>query len=522
MITREDFKWLKKQNWFQERNSLANGDYEIIKNDMMLNTLRKPYEDLVEDDINFLSVWLKKLKVNTTSAYFATQRECLQLVATKQEDDATELIVEKIMENEYIYSTKNDHKSEMWIYCNGIYLPNGESEVRVFSREFLGKAYTPQRANKVIAKIRADTFIDEKDFFEMERKNIYEQPLTNGILNIKTREMTEFTPNKVFFNKLPITYDENCKCDKIKSFFEDILKSEDDVRVIYEMFGFILLRKYLMQKAFMFIGSGANGKSKLLQLIKLFIGSNNISSTPLNQLQPDSSGVCELFGKLANISGDLDNSSLKRSGIFKELTGGDTLSAKRKFLTDLNFENYAKLIFACNDLPKVYDLSDGFWRRWVLLEFPFKFLPENEYFRLDKKDIEKNKCKIADPKIIERITDDDELSGLLNMALDGLNRLFELKDFSVTIGTKQVKETWIRKSNSFIAFCLDSLDENFDGFVTKKELRRQFNVYCKKHKIKGAGDKEIKAILQDKYGVIESRKMINADYDYVWEGIKFL
>jgi len=272
----------------------------------------------------------------------------------------------------------------------------------------------------------------------------------------------------------------------------------------------------------MFIGSGANGKSKLLQLIKLFIGSNNISSTPLNQLQPDSSGVCELFGKLANISGDLDNSSLKRSGIFKELTGGDTLSAKRKFLTDLNFENYAKLIFACNDLPKVYDLSDGFWRRWVLLEFPFKFLPENEYFRLDKKDIEKNKCKIADPKIIERITDDDELSGLLNMALDGLNRLFELKDFSVTIGTKQVKETWIRKSNSFIAFCLDSLDENFDGFVTKKELRRQFNVYCKKHKIKGAGDKEIKAILQDKYGVIESRKMINADYAYVWEGIKFL
>ena len=66
------------------------------------------------------------------------------------------------------------------------------------------------------------------------------------------------------------------------------------------------------------------------------------------------------------------------------------------------FENYAKVIFACNELPKVYDLSDGFWSRWMLFEFPYKFVKESEYNQLQIK----GNCSLMDEGIIDKISTD--------------------------------------------------------------------------------------------------------------------
>ena len=96
----------------------------------------------------------------------------------------------------------------------------------------------------------------------------------------------------------------------------------------------------------------------------------------------------------------------------------------------------------------------------------------------------------------------------------------EQKNFSQTEGSKEIKDFWIRNSNSFAAFCIDNLEESYDSFIPKKQIRSLFNKYCKKHKIKGAGDKSIKATLEDRYGAFDSRKMFNNEITHVWEGIK--
>jgi hypothetical protein len=49
----------------------------------------------------------------------------------------------------------------------------------------------------------------------------------------------------------------------------------------------------------------------------------------------------------------------------------------------------------------------------------------------------------------------------------------DFKTFSSTKGSEDVKELWIRKSNSFMAFCLDCLEEDYDSYITKKELRKK-------------------------------------------------
>lgn len=265
----------------------------------------------------------------------------------------------------------------------------------------------------------------------------------------------------------------------------------------------------------MFIGDGRNGKGKTLSLMKYFLGPENCCSIPLSQINASSTSVCELHGRLANLAGDLSNTDLRDTGMFKQITGRDLITAKRKYLNDLFFTNYAKIIFACNELPKVYDLSDGFWSRWMIFEFPYTFVKKSEYDMLQNK----TNHKIMDESIIEKITTKEELSGLLNEALLGLSRIIANKGFSYSKGTEEIKDLWVRKSDSFTAFCLDHIDDEYEARVKKKDIRKMFGQYCKKHKIPSASDKAIKVTLESRFGAYEVYD--NLDQDRYWEGIKF-
>ena len=219
---------------------------------------------------------------------------------------------------------------------------------------------------------------------------------------------------------------------------------------------------------------------------------------------------------MANLSADLSKTDLKETGMIKSLIGRDLITAKRKYLRDLNFVNHAKMIFSANELPKIYDTTDGFWTKWVLIEFPYKFVTQKVYDK-DVKEEEKHVHKIMNPDIMKKLTTEEELSGLLNLALDGLDRLIKNKDFSYSKNTKEVKDLWIRKSDSFTAFCYDHLEEEATSEITKNELRRLYHIYRKKHKVPGCSDKAIKITLENMFGVYDYQ---NKEWDRVWKGIK--
>ena len=457
----------------------------------------------------------KKEKIEKNPNYNKLQKEIFTALAIKDRDTATELLVKEIEKDNFIYTTKDDIKSEMWVYKEGVYVPQGKSYIREFSRKILAETYTTQLSNAVISKIEADTFIEHDKFFNTNY--VYEVPLINGILDVRTRKITEHTPEKIFFNKLPITYDADADCPAILGHLSNVLSGDSDVKVLLELFGYLLMKEYKIEKAIMFVGFGRNGKSKTIELMKRFIGPENCSSLPLRSINEESFSLCELFGKMANLAADLSKTDLKETGMIKSLIGRDTIQAKRKYLRDLNFVNYAKMIFAANELPKIYDTTDGFWTKWVLIEFPYKFVTQEVY---DKALVEeKIMWKIMDPDIIEKLSSPRELSGLLNYALDGLDRLLENKDFSYSKSTKEVKDMWIRKSDSFTAFCYDHLNEDTESTISKKLLRRVYHKYRKKHKLNSCSDKAIKITLESTFGVSESQ---DNSFDRIWEGIKFV
>lgn len=430
--------------------------------------------------------------------------------------EATELLVNHIKENNTFYTTKEDIKSEVWVYRQGLFTPNGKSVIKEILRNILEESFSTFIHGIVVSKIEADTYIEADKFFI--NHNINEICVRNGILNIYTRELTPFTPNKIFFNKMPATYDKNKKCPLIDIHLSEVLKNPNDKKIFYEIVGYCLEKTHFIEKAFMFVGEGRNGKGKSIELIKRLLGAESCSSVPLALMKPDSFNLHQLFGKYANLAGDLSNTDLKELGIFKSLTGRDLITAHRKFMTDLIFTSTCKHIFACNELPKVYDLSKGFWSRWVLLEFPYEFIKQSDYDKLTAE--ERKFKKIIDQEHIEKISSDDELSGLLNMALDGLDTLRKQKDFSYSVGTDEIKNLWIRKANSFTAFCFDCIKES-DSHITKNDLRKYYNQYRKKFGLKGAGDKEIKATLEDLYGVGEGRKKQDDEFIHIWTGISY-
>lgn len=470
---------------------------------------KKIKEEKREEEINLEKDLEKELRF-----------DILTKLAMKKPREATELIVKEILKNNRIYTTRNDIYEEVWIYIEGIYKPQGKTYIKEIIRNFLREAYTNQFYNEVLNKIEADTYVESEDFFSV--KNIYEIPVQNGILNLKTREISEFSPDKIFFNKLPMEYNPKAICPAIDKHFREVLSTEEDVAVIEEIFGNVLIKDYRLEKAVMMLGAGRNGKGKTLELIKRFVGADNCSAVALKNMVEDGFFIKNMFGKLVNLSGDLSNTSLKETGCLRQLIGRDIIQANRKNQEMIDFINYATIIFACNELPVVYDSTDGFWTKWILLTFPYKFITQKEYNSLSEE--EKENKKIIDPEHINKISTIEELSGLLNKALDGLDRTLKNDDYSYSVSSNEIKNFWIRKSDSFSAFCMDCIEIDYDNHISKKELRSKYSKYCKLFgKLKGMSDKSIKITLQNEYGCSENRKYFEESkiLEWVWEGIKF-
>jgi len=350
---------------------------------------------------------------------------------------------------------------ELYVYEEGIYRPGGESLIKGLCEKYLSKENSTYRTNEIINHIRRSTYIDRNEI----DNNIELLCVNNGILNIITGELMPHTPDIVFLSKIPVTYNPGADCPKIKEFFRQVLYIED-LPAIQEIFGYCLYRSYPIHKAAMFIGEGSNGKSKTIGLLRKFLGQDNVSSKELRELVNDRFATVELYGKLANVCAEITAEALKRTGIFKALTGQDLITAARKFKGSFSFENYAKLIFSANKLPLTSDNSYAFYRRWVLISFPNTFEGEN-----------------ADPNILEKLTTPEEMSGLLNWALEGLHRLLKNGDFTYGKTVEEVQELYEELSDPLYAYVKEYLEVSPGEAIAKDELYEHYVKWCKERKL---------------------------------------
>jgi len=409
---------------------------------------------------------------------------------------------------ELIYNEFNLHflttydNQEIYCYNQGIYEQKAEPLIKDLSEQFLEDECKEHYKNEITGYIR-DKNYQERTIFDSEK---YLINLENGIYDIKHSKFLEHDPEYYFLSKIPVNYNKNAKIKKIKRFFKQVLKT-DDIKRLQELFGYCLYRDYPIQKSFMFLGEGANGKSTVLNLLKSMLGNQNVSSVSLQELCENRFAPANLYGKLANVYPDLPDKTLTKTGMFKILTGGDNISAEQKFKAYFNFVNHAKLIFSANKLPESKDDTDAYFRRWEFINFPYAFYGK--------------KC---DAKILEKISTDNELSGLFNWSLTGLRRLLKNGCFTNSQNVDEMREQYQRLSSPVAAFVMDCIEISQGSYIFKDDLYACFVQYCVNNGLPACAKNTFSTKLHEHVRVTEYRppKQENRESrDRAWLGIDF-
>lgn len=408
------------------------------------------------------------------------------------------LLADEVMSH-YHFATMIDNE-EMYVYLDGYYQPYGEVLVKKECRNHLGEEYRKNRASEVIDYIKTSTYMERKE----EPTNLI--PVENGVLDLQSNpiELKPYSHEYMFFNKIPVKYDAEADCPNIENFHREVTKGEEDATVLGEVIGFCLYRDYFIAKALMLVGEGSNGKSTWLGLVKRFLGVRNVSGRSLQDLEEHRFAKADLHTKIANIYADLPDKALFRTGMFKMLTGRDLITAERKFQNPFHFVNYAKLLFSANKVPEAYDDTSAFFRRWIIIVFPNVFSGST-----------------ADPYILDKLCTEQELSGLLNLALKGLKSLLENGDFSYSKTTEEVKEDYIRKSSPITAFVMDSLETDSDAFIIKKDLYSAFAEYCRQKALPTVTQDTFFKNLPQHVAVAEYRPKIGKERYHTFKGIRY-
>jgi P4 family phage/plasmid primase-like protien len=257
----------------------------------------------------------------------------------------------------------------------------------------------------------------------------------------------------------------------------------DKIETLEKMAAYCFYRKYPIQKAFMLLGAGSNGKSTLLNLITQMLGKENVSNVELQSFETNRFATADLYNKNANIFADISSNALKNNSTFKSMCGDvDTLRSERKFQNSFGFNNHAKLIFSANQLPETHEESDAFFRRWVIIEFNRQFTGTE-----------------VNPNLTKEITDPEEMDKFFSHLMPKLRDI--LSGYFITEETiEEAREKYMRNANSTTFFATDFLEMDFEASSGKNEIWASYLTFCKERRLQVRTEKSFWSTIYRHFG----------------------
>lgn len=363
---------------------------------------------------------------------------------------------------EYNIITVNE---QLFVYEDGFY----QQDERIIERKMIEMfpAIRNTQRNEVLSYIRIKTHMNNADL----KINPYVINLKNTRLNVKTGDLLPFTPAAIEFDRIPVTYDPSAyNADLDKMLNRVFVGDKDVINLFDEMVGYMLIKHARYRAGFMLFGSGKNGKSTILDLLKRFIGQRNHTTIELDKLT-DRFSTAELEHKLANIGDDINNVPLKNTGTLKKLFTGESLQVERKGERPFTLTPYAKMIFSMNELPATYDRSEGLYSRLI-------FIPFNASFSATDPDF--------DPNIADKIMTEEGLSYLLNRAIKGAQRLMARGEFTRPESVDKMMDGY-RKMNSIVLSWMEDVGQDIEYVLgtPTDQLYSEFSDWCSMSGIRG-------------------------------------
>ena len=357
-----------------------------------------------------------------------------------------------------------DGGGKLYRFVGGVYKRQAENFVKARVKKLLidrgeDKKWSSRLASEVVEFNR----VDAPELWDRPPQDVLN--VENGLLKVAGRELNEHDPAYLSTVQLPVKYDPTAKCPCVEDFVSQTFPG-DAYDLAWELIAWLMLPDTAIQKAVLLTGEGANGKSIYLNMLTVFLGRSNVSGVSLHKLEDDKFAVARLIGKLANICPDLPSTHLQSTSTFKAITGGDAMPAEYKFKDSFEFTPFARLVFSANHPPQSGDGSYAFFRRWLVIPFTRTFEPHEQ---------------IPRDVLDEMLTRPGELSGMLNKALDALERLNTQRAFSEP---ESVKAAWtdFHATTDPLAVWLDRFTVDApDASVPKATLRVAYNADAEQH-----------------------------------------
>lgn len=297
----------------------------------------------------------------------------------------------------------------------------------------------------------------------------------NGVLDIDTGQLVDNPNNYLILNEIPHNWNPKAKSEIVDSAFQRIAQNDEAVIAnLWEMFGLALYRGHDVSRMILLQGSGANGKSTLLDMLRHMLGENNCFSLSVCDLG-EKFQLVPTMGKLALIGDDISNDYVngKACAVMKKFVTGDTVNDQYKGGATFQFKPYATLIYSCNEIPKFADGTYGFERRIHPIPLLARFTPSNAGF---------------DPNLSERLKEETCMEYALTKAIEALCRCRANMSLTTNVLSKKMAQEIVNDNDSVRAF-FDGTKSDGTSFVgkTNTSVYASYNSWCKDNGIEPLG-----------------------------------
>lgn len=331
------------------------------------------------------------------------------------------------------YLKNNNHiiklNGLLHIYRDGIYVDG----VRDIEAQMIAHISNLSKAKRAEVLSYMDVMIRENS--RMSSANYI--AFKNGVYNLETDELEDFTPDYVITNKIPYDYNPEAYSEITDKTLNKLACQDENIRLLLEeCIGYCFYRRNELRKSFILTGEKENGKSTFLAMVENLLGQENTASLDLKELG-DRFKTAELVNKLANIGDDIGDEFIPNPAIFKKLASGNPISVERKGEDPFDFSNYAKLLFSANNIPRIKDKSGAVISRLVIIPFDARFSPDDPDF---------------DPYIKYKLIQDEPMQYLINIGLEGLKRVLKNRRFTTSAKVESALAEYEENNNPILLF----------------------------------------------------------------------
>lgn len=287
----------------------------------------------------------------------------------------------------------------------------------------------------------------------------------NGVYDLSTDTLLPFSPEYVITNRIPWDFNAGAYSELCDKTMNKLSCNDKEIRMLLEeCIGYCFFRQNELSKSFILTGSGSNGKSTFLDMVKNVLGRQNYVSLDMDELSERFS-TASMFGKLANIGDDISDEFLQGKAIaqFKKLVSGNDVKGENKGQDVFFFRPTVKLLFSANEIPRMRNKGfSAIKRRLVIIPFNATFSSDDEDF---------------DSGITWKLKKQDVAEYLIQLGIAGLKRVLENQKFTESQKVKDELESFERDNNPILLF-LDEVEEDEVLNQETKEVFARYDSFC--------------------------------------------